>query len=369
MYDWAHGLEDAIEKITHSICTLEFEHHRPLYDWFLDQIDEFSVPQLAAPLAERIASDAANIYRPRQYEFARLNLTYTVMSKRKLLELVKGGLVSGWNDPRMPTICGYRRRGYTPEAIRAFCKEIGVARMNSTIDVVKLENAIRDDLNKRALRRMGVLKPIKLIIDNYPDGQTEQLEAVNNPENEADGTRLVPFSKVLYIEQDDFMEEAPKKYFRLTPGQEVRLRYAYYVTCTGCVKDASGNVVEVHCTYDPETRGGTSADGRKVQGTIHWVSAEHAISAEVRLYDRLFTKENPDDAQDPTDYKDYINKDSLEVIADAKLEPCLADATVEERYQFERIGYFCVDSVDSTPDKLVFNRTVSLRDSWAKIKG
>ncbi|MCL2005963.1 MAG: glutamine--tRNA ligase/YqeY domain fusion protein [Planctomycetaceae bacterium] len=353
MYDWAHGLEDAIEKITHSICTLEFEHHRPLYDWFLDQIDEFS---------------ESGAYRPRQYEFARLNLTYTVMSKRKLLELVKNALVSGWNDPRMPTICGYRRRGYTPEAIRAFCKEIGVARMNSTIDVVKLENAIRDDLNKRALRRMGVLRPVKLVIDNYPDGQTEQLEAVNNPENESDGTRLVPFSKVLYIEQDDFMEDAPKKYFRLTPGREVRLRYAYYVTCTGCVKDAAGNVTEVHCTYDPATRGGQSTDGRRVQGTIHWVSAEHAVTAEVRLYDRLFTKENPDDPQDPTDYKDYLNPDSLEVIADAKLEPSLADATIAERYQFERIGYFCVDSVDSSSEKLVFNRTASLRDSWAKIE-
>jgi glutaminyl-tRNA synthetase len=348
MYDWAHGLEDSIENITHSICTLEFEHHRPLYDWFLDHLD--------------------NIWRPHQYEFARLNLTYTVMSKRKLLELVKGGLVSGWSDPRMPTICGYRRRGYTPEAIRAFCKEIGVAKMNSMIDVVKLENAIRDDLNRRALRRMGVLKPVKLEIDNYPDGKTEQLEAVNNPENESDGTRLVPFSKVLYIEQDDFMEEAPKKYFRLTPGQEVRLRYAYYVTCTGCVKDAAGNVMEVHCTYDPETRGGQSADGRRVQGTIHWVSAEHALSAEVRLYDRLFTRENPDDPQDPTDYKEYLNQNSLEIIAEAKLEPSLGQATAAERYQFERIGYFCVDAVDSKPNKLVFNRTASLRDSWAKIE-
>jgi len=348
MYDWAHGLEDSIEGITHSICTLEFEHHRPLYDWFLDHLD--------------------NIWRPRQYEFARLGLTYTVMSKRKLLELVKGGLVSGWNDPRMPTICGYRRRGYTAESIRAFCKEIGVARMNSTIDVVKLENAIRDDLNKLALRRMGVLHPVKLIIDNYPEGQTETLDAINNPENESDGTRLVPFSKVLYIERDDFMEEAPKKYFRLTPGREVRLRYAYYVTCTGCVKDAAGNVTEVHCTYDPDTRGGQSTDGRKVQGTIHWVSAEHAIPAEVRSYDRLFTKENPDDPQDPTDYKDYLNAHSLEVIADAKLEPSLADATVNDRYQFERIGYFCLDAVDSTSDKLVFNRTASLRDSWAKME-
>jgi glutaminyl-tRNA synthetase len=327
---------------------LEFEHHRPLYDWFLDNLD--------------------NIWRPRQYEFARLSLTFTVMSKRKLLELVKGGLVSGWDDPRMPTICGYRRRGYTPESIRSFCKEIGVAKMNSIIDVVKLENAIRDDLNKKALRRMGVLKPVKLIIDNYPEGETEQLEAVNNPENEADGTRLVPFSKVLYIEQEDFMEDAPKRYFRLTPGQEVRLRYAYYVTCTGCVKDAAGNVMEVHCTYDPETRGGTSSDARRVQGTIHWVSAAHALSAEVRLYGRLFTQENPDDPQDPTDYKEYLNKESLEVITDAKLEPSLAAATVKDRYQFERVGYFCVDSADSKPNKLVFNRTASLRDTWAKIE-
>jgi glutaminyl-tRNA synthetase len=347
MYDWAHGLEDSIEQITHSICTLEFEHHRPLYDWFLDHLD--------------------NIHCPHQYEFARLNLTYTVMSKRKLLELVKGQYVFGWSDPRMPTICGFRRRGYTPEAIRAFCREIGVAKMNSMIDVVKLENAIREDLNKRALRRMGVLKPVKLVIDNYPNEKTEQLEAVNNPENEADGTRWVPFSKELYIERDDFMENAPKKYFRLAPGQEVRLRYAYYVTCTGCVKDDDGNVTEVRCNYDPETRGGMSADNRRVQGTIHWVSAAHALNAEVRLYDRLFIKENPDDPQDPTDYKEYLNKNSLEIISDAKLEPCLADAMPTERFQFERIGYFCVDAVDSKPDKLVFNRTVSLRDSWAKI--
>ncbi|MDR3232286.1 MAG: glutamine--tRNA ligase/YqeY domain fusion protein [Planctomycetaceae bacterium] len=347
MYDWAHGLEDSIEHITHSICTLEFEHHRPLYDWFLDNLD--------------------GIWRPHQYEFARLNLTYTVMSKRKLLELVKGGLISGWNDPRMPTICGFRRRGYTPEAVRAFCKEIGVAKMNSIIDVMKLENAVREDLNKRALRRMGVLKPVKLVISNYPDDKTEQLEAVNNPENEADGTRFVPFSKVLYIEQDDFMENAPKKYYRLTPGQEVRLRYAYYVKCTGCVKDAGGSVTEVHCEYDPATRGGTSADGRRVQGTIHWVSAEYALNAEVRLYDRLFTRENPDDPQDAADYKDYLNSDSLQIISDAKLEPGLADAVSTDRFQFERIGYFCIDSADSKPSQLVFNRTVSLRDSWAKM--
>ena len=261
MYDWAHGLEDSIEGITHSICTLEFEHHRPLYDWFLDEL---------------------GIYHPQQIEFARLALNYTVMSKRKLLQLVKEHYVSGWDDPRMPTIVGLRRRGYTPEAIRQFCKTIGVAKFNSTIDVVQLENAIRDDLNKRALRRMGVLHLLKVVIDNYPEGQTEQLEAINNPENEADGTRMVPFSKTIYIEQDDFLEDAPKKYFRLAPGREVRLRYAYYITCTDFKKDADGNIIEVHCTYDPATRGGSSPDGRKVQGTIHWVSAEHALDAEVR---------------------------------------------------------------------------------------
>ncbi|MBO7722471.1 MAG: glutamine--tRNA ligase/YqeY domain fusion protein, partial [Thermoguttaceae bacterium] len=274
MYDWAHGLEDSIEGITHSICTLEFEHHRPLYDWFLDRL---------------------GIYHPQQIEFARLNLTYTVMSKRKLLELVKGGYVSGWDDPRMPTICGYRRRGYTPQSIRNFCKTIGVAKFNSTIDMTVLENSIREDLNKTAQRRMAVLRPIKLIIDNYPEGQVEQLTAVNNPEDEADGTRQVPFARELWIEREDFMEDAPKKYFRLTPGQEVRLRWAYLVTCTGCVKDASGEVIEVHGTYDPATRGGDAPDGRKVRGTIHWVAAPTAVDAEVRLYDRLFSVENPDD--------------------------------------------------------------------------
>ncbi len=358
MYDWAHGLEDAIERITHSICTLEFEHHRPLYNWFLDQIDEFGTP---------------GAYRPQQYEFARLNLTYTVMSKRKLLELVKNKLVSGWDDPRMPTIRGLRRCGYTAESIRNFCREIGVAKMNSTIDVVKLENALRENLNKTAQRRMAVLNPIKLVIENYPDGQTEMLEAGNNPENEADGMRQVPFSKVLYIERDDFMEDAPKKYFRLTPGKEVRLRYAYYLTCTGCKKDADGKVTEVYCTYDPETRGGTSADGRRVQGTIHWVSAEQALNAEIRLYDRLFTKETPDDPQDLTDYKEYLNGHSLTIlpanVSGAKIEPDLASAKSTDRFQFERIGYFCVDSVDSTAENLVFNRIVSLRDSWAKLAG
>ncbi len=345
MYDWAHGLEDSIEGITHSICTLEFEHHRPLYEWFLNEL---------------------GVYRPQQIEFARLNLTYAVMSKRKLIELVKGGYVAGWDDPRMPTICGLRRRGYTPEAIRLFCQTIGVAKFNSTIEATVLENSLREVLNKSALRRMAVLNPIKLVIDNYPEGQTETLTAVNNPENEADGTREVPFSKTLYIERDDFMEDAPKKYFRLTPGKEVRLRYAYYVTCKNCVKDADGNVVEVHCDYDPETRGGQSADGRKVQGTIHWVDAATALNAEVRLYDRLFSVPNPDDPQNTGDYKDYLNADSLTIVENAKLEPALGDATLDERYQFERVGYFALDKA-STPEKPVFNRAASLRDSWSKI--
>ncbi|MGL6193461.1 MAG: glutamine--tRNA ligase/YqeY domain fusion protein [Thermoguttaceae bacterium] len=345
MYDWAHGLEDSIENITHSICTLEFEHHRPLYDWFLEQLD--------------------GIHLPHQYEFARLGLTNTVMSKRKLLELVKGGYVKGWDDPRMPTIAGLRRRGFTPESIRSFCRTIGVAKFNSTIDVVLLENAIREDLNKTAQRRMAVLHPLKVVIENYPEGQTEELEAINNPENEADGTRLVPFSRTLYIEQDDFREEAPKKYFRLAPGKEVRLRYAYYVTCTDVIKDADGKIVEVRCTYDPATRGGSSPDGRKVQGTIHWVSAEHAVNAEVREYDRLFTKQNPDDPNDPTDYKSYLNSESLNILKDCKLEPALKDAKLSDRFQFERLGYFCLDP-DSSPENPVFNRTVSLRDSWAK---
>ncbi len=345
MYDWAHGLEDSIEGITHSICTLEFEHHRPLYEWFLNEL---------------------GVYRPQQIEFARLNLTYAVMSKRKLIELVKGGYVAGWDDPRMPTICGLRRRGYTPEAIRLFCQTIGVAKFNSTIEATVLENSLREVLNKSALRRMAVLNPIKLIVDNYPEGQTETLTAVNNPENEADGTREVPFSKTLYIERDDFMEDAPKKYFRLTPGKEVRLRYAYYVTCKNCVKDADGNVVEVHCDYDPETRGGQSADGRKVQGTIHWVDAATALNAEVRLYDRLFSVPNPDDPQNTGDYKDYLNADSLTIVENAKLEPALGDATLDERYQFERVGYFALDKA-STPEKPVFNRAASLRDSWSKI--
>ena len=345
MYDWAHGLEDSIEGITHSICTLEFEHHRPLYDWFLNEL---------------------GVYHPQQIEFARLNLTYTVMSKRKLLELVKNNYVDGWDDPRMPTICGLRRRGFTPESLRIFCKTIGVAKFNSTIEATVLENAVREDLNKKALRRMAVLDPIKLVIDNYPEGQTEKLVAVNNPENEADGVREVSFSKTLYIEREDFMEDAPKKYYRLSPGREVRLRYAYYVTCKSCVKDADGNVVEVHCEYDPETRGGQSADGRRVQGTIHWVDTQTAIDAEVRLYDRLFNVPNPDDPDNLGDYKDYLNPESLKVVKGAKLEAALADASLDDRFQFERIGYFTLDKT-ATKDAPVFNRTVSLRDSWSKV--
>ena len=345
MYDWAHGLEDSIEGITHSICTLEFEQHRPLYDWFLDQL---------------------GVYHPQQIEFARLNLTYTVMSKRKLLELVKNNYVDGWDDPRMPTICGLRRRGYTPESLRLFCQTIGVAKFNSTIDTTVLENSVREVLNKHALRRMAVLDPIKLVIDNYPEDKSELLTAINNPENEADGTREVPFSKTLYIEREDFMENAPKKYRRLTPGSEVRLRYAYFVTCKNCVKDADGNVVEVHCEYDPESRGGQSPDGRKVLGTIHWVDARSAVDAQVRLYDRLFNVPNPDDPNNAGDYKDYLNPDSLRIVDGAKLEPCLADAKLDERFQFERVGYFTLDKT-AAPGKPVFNRTVSLRDSWAKI--
>lgn len=344
MYDWAHGLEDSIEGITHSLCTLEFEHHRPLYDWFLDQL---------------------GIYHPQQIEFARLNLNYTVMSKRKLLDLVKGNYVSGWDDPRMPTISGLRRRGYTPESIQDFCRKIGVAKFNGIIDFTVLENSIRDDLNKTAARRMGVLHPLKVVIDNYPEGEFEEMDATNNPENPADGSRKVPFSKILYVEQDDFMEDAPKKYFRLSPGREVRLRYAYYITCLNCVKDEQGRVVEVHCTYDPETRGGSSPDGRKVSGTIHWVSAAHAIDAEVRLYDRLFNVPNPDDPSNPLDYKEYLNPESLQIIDNAKLEPDLGSAQPTEHFQFERIGYFTPDK-DSKPDHLVFNRTASLRDSWKK---
>ena len=347
MYDFTHGQSDSIEQITHSICTLEFENHRPLYDWYIEKL---------------------GIYHPQQIEFARLNLTYTVMSKRKLLELVKGNFVSGWDDPRMPTISGLRRRGYTPEAIRAFCKRIGVNKFDSTIDIALLEFCLREDLNRRSNRVMGVLRPLKLVIDNYPEGQVEQLPAINNPEDAAAGTREVPFSKVLYIEQDDFREEAPPKFFRLAPGREVRLRYAYFVTCTGVVKDpASGQVTEVHCTYDPATRGGDSPDGRKVKGTIHWVSAEHSVPAEVRLYDNLFSVPDPDDVPEGADYKANLNPKSLETITEARLEPSTSAAAPGTRYQFERQGYFCVDK-DSAPGKPVFNRTVTLKDSWAKIE-
>ncbi len=345
MYDFAHGQSDSIEGITHSICTLEFEDHRPLYDWYIDQLE---------------------IYHPRQIEFARLNLTYTILSKRKLIELVNGGYVSGWNDPRMPTISGLRRRGYTPEAIRNFCDRIGVAKNDSIIDVALLEFCLREDLNKRALRTMAVLHPLKVIIDNYPEGQVEEMEAINNPEDPSMGTRQVPFSRVLYIEQDDFREDPPKKFYRLALGREVRLRYAYYITCVGVVKDEqTGEVIELHCTYDPETRGGGSADGRKIKATLHWVSAVHALPAEVRLYDYLFNKANP--CENGADYKTNLNPNSLEVLRPCWVEPNLEGAAPGSRYQFERQGYFCVDP-DSSVDSLVFNRTVSLRDSWAKIE-
>src|SRR5207248_1153711 len=320
MYDWAHGQSDSIEGITHSICTLEFEIHRPLYDWYVE---------------------ALGIYHPQQIEFARLNLSYTVLSKRRLIQLVTEGHVTGWDDPRMPTISGVRRRGYTPEAIRKFCERIGVSKFNGVIDISWLEDALREDLNRRAPRVMGVLRPLKVVIENYPDGQTEEMTAVNNPEDPAAGTRKVPFSKVLHIEQDDFRENPPKDFFRLAPGREVRFRYAYFIKCVSAVKDAAGNVVELRCTYDPTTRGGDAPDGRKVKGTIHWVSAQHAIDAEVRLYDHLFLKPDPDDVPDGKDYRSNLNPKSLEVLTGAKLEPSLAGAKVGSRYQFERLGYFC----------------------------
>jgi len=345
-YDYAHGQSDSIERITHSICTLEFEDHRPLYDWFCDAI---------------------GIYHPQQIEFDRLNLTYTMMSKRRLLQLVRDGHVSGWDDPRMPTLAGIRRRGYTPEAIRNFCGSIGVSKTNGTLEFGLLEHHVREDLNKRAARVMAVLRPLRLVIDNYPDGQTEQMEAVNNPEDASAGTRQAPFSKVLYIEQEDFREDPPKQYFRLAPGREVRLRYAYFVTCRGVVKDDAGRVTEIHCTYDPATRGGNAPNGRKVKSTIHWVSAAHAVDAEVRLYDNLFTKEDPNDAPEGQDFTVNLNPNSLEVVTDAKLEPSLAAVEPMQFFQFERLGYFCVD-LDSTPGKLVFNRTAALRDTWAKIE-
>ena len=348
MYDFAHCLSDSIEGITHSICTLEFEDHRPLYNWFLDQLETPCHPQ--------------------QIEFARLNLSYTIMSKRKLLQLVEQERVNGWDDPRMPTLAGLRRRGYTPEAIRDFCDRIGVAKRDSTVDLALLEHCLREDLNRRARRFMGVLRPLKVVIDNYPEDQVEELEAVNNPEDPAAGKRLVPFSRELYIERDDFMEEPVKKFFRLAPGREVRLRYAYYVTCERVVKDENtGEITEIHCTYDPQTRGGSSPDGRKVKGTIHWVSAAHARDAEVRLYDRLFTVADPDAAGDGGDFTDFLNPDSLEILSGTKVEPALAAAASEDLpFQFERLGYFCVDSRDSKADFLVFNRAVTLRDSWAK---
>lgn len=346
MYDWAHGQSDSIEGITHSICTLEFEDHRPLYDWFLDQL---------------------NIHHPQQIEFARLNLTYTVMSKRKLLELVNGGYVSGWDDPRMPTLSGLRRRGYTPEAIKIFSERIGVAKSNSTVDIALLEHCLREDLNRHAQRVMAVLRPLRVIIDNYPEDQVEELEGLNNPEDPNMGSRTVPFSRVLYIEQEDFRENPPNKYFRLAPGREVRLRFGYYIKCVNVVKDKNGKIVELHCTYDPETRGGWSPDGRKVKGTLHWVSAPHSLAAEVRLYDSLFTKPYPADVADGEDFKAYLNPNSLMTLTSCRVEPGLARAIPGNRYQFERIGYFCVDP-DSTTNKLVFNRAVTLRDTWAKIE-
>ncbi len=345
-YDWAHGLEDSIEQITHSICTLEFENHRPLYDWFLDEL---------------------GVHHPQQIEFARLNLNYTVMSKRKLQQLVQEGLVSGWDDPRMPTICGLRRRGYTPESIRKFCKRIGVNKFNSTVDIALLEYCLREDLNKTSPRVMAVLRPLKVVIENYPQVQTEELEAVNNPEDSSAGTRKVPFSRELFIEQEDFMEQPPKKFYRLAPGREVRLRYAYFITCKDVVKDDSGRIVELRCTYDPATRGGDAPDGRKVKSTLHWVCASHSLPAEVRLYDHLFSKEDPDDVGRGEDFKSNLNTNSLQILDSCRVEPSLAEAKPGRRYQFERLGYFCVDP-KSSGEKLVFNRTATLRDPWAKIQ-
>ena len=342
MYDWAHGLEDSIEGITHSLCSLEFEDHRPIYDWFLDELD---------------------VYHPQQIEFARLNLSYTVMSKRKLKRLVEDGHVSGWDDPRMPTISGYRRRGYTPASIRKFMDEIGVAKRDNVMEVTKLESTLREDLNKRCERRMAVLNPLKIVITNYPEDESETLSAVNNPENELAGRREVPFSKELFIERDDFMEDPPKKFFRLGPGREVRLRYAYFITCNDVIKDNNGTITELHCTYDPETKGGNAPDGRKVKATLHWVSAHHAVSAEVRLYDRLFKVPSPDGEEN---FTDALNPESLRVINGCKLEPSLSDAKVGVPVQFERLGYFCKDS--DTNEFPIFNRTVPLRDAWAKIE-
>ncbi len=356
MYDYAHGQSDWIEGVTHSICTLEFEDHRPLYEWFIEQISAGG----GAP---------KNVgHRPRQYEFARRNLSYTIMSKRKLLDLVEQNHVNGWDDPRMPTLAGMRRRGYTPTAIRNWADSIGVARRENVIDIALLEHSVREDLNKTAPRVFAVLNPLKVVIDNYPAGQVDHLEAVNNPENPAAGSRQVPFSNVIYIEREDFAEVPPPKYFRLSPGKEVRLRAAYYITCTHVVKDAAGEVTEVHCTYDPATRGGGSPDGRKVKGTLHWVSAPHAVDAEVRLYDRLFMKSDPGDTEEGGSFLDSLNPHSLDVLHNCKLEASLASAKPGERFQFERQGYFCVDP-DSATGKVVFNRTVALRDSWTKEAG
>lgn len=345
MYDWAHGLEDSIEGITHSLCSLEYENHRPLYDWFLDEL---------------------GIYHPRQIEFARLNLTYTVMSKRRFIELVDGGYVSGYDDPRLPTLAGLRRRGYTPEAIKDFCSRIGVAKVESVVDVAVLQDCVRGHLNKTSQRVMAVMDPLKVVIVNYPEGQVEEFDAINNPEDPDAGTRKVPFARELYIERDDFREEPPPKYFRLAPGREVRLRSAYLIKCVDVVKDSNGEIIELHCTYDPETRGGDAPDGRKVKATLHWVAAETSLEAEVRLYDHLFTKPNPDEMEDGQSYFDNLNPDSLQ-IRTCRIEPGVTGAASGTRYQFERQGYFCVDT-DSTSDKLVFNRTVTLRDTWAKIE-
>jgi glutaminyl-tRNA synthetase len=348
MYDFTHCLSDSIEGITHSICTLEFEDHRPLYDWFLNELQ---------------------VYHPQQIEFARLNLSYTVMSKRKLLALVEKGHVSGWDDPRMPTISGLRRRGYTPESIRNFCERIGVAKRDSTVDIALLEHSIREDLNKRAPRVMCVLRPLRVVIDNYPEDRMEELDALNNPEDPGMGTRKVPFSRVLYIEQDDFLESPPKKFYRLSPGREVRLRYAYFIKCVDVVKDeTTGEIIELHCTYDPQTRGGGAPDGRKVKATLHWVSADHGLEAEVRLYDHLFVGANPGEDADGRDLSAGLNPNSLETLTACRVEPSLAGAEPGSRYQFERLGYFCVDAADSKDGAIMFNRTVTLRDTWAKIK-
>jgi glutaminyl-tRNA synthetase len=347
MYDFAHPISDSIEGISHSICTMEYEDHRPLYDWFLDEL---------------------GIFHPRQIEFARLNLSHTVLSKRKLLRLVNEGYVTGWDDPRMPTIAGMRRRGYTPEAIRNFCERIGVGKKESIADMALLEYCVREHLNKIAPRVMAVIKPLKVTIINYPEDRMEELDAINNPEDPEAGTRKVPFSKTLYIERDDFMESPPKEFFRLTIGREVRLRYAYFIKCVDIIKDEKGDIVEVLCTYDPATKGGNAPDGRKVKATLHWVSAPHAIEAEVRLYDYLFTNKDPDNVEEGKDFLDYINKKSIEVLKFCKLEPSLKDARPGDRFQFERLGYFCVDTKDSKPDRLVFNRIVTLKDEWSKIQ-